>query len=150
MAQVSQGNQPTVVIVDQQGGPNIVVRFLWWLFIGSWASALVILAAWAALVSIVGLPLALWLIDRLPFVLTLRPRSSRWAVLSGSAGTTVVRTTPVQRSWLVRLVWLVLVGWWASLLWMAAAWLVQLTVVGLPVALWMFNRTPAVVSLYRY
>lgn len=30
------------------------------------------------------------------------------------------------------------------------AWLVQLTVIGLPLAMLMFNRTPFVASLYRY
>jgi hypothetical protein len=33
---------------------------------------------------------------------------------------------------------------------MALAWLIQLTIIGLPVALLMFNRTPFVASLYRY
>ena len=53
-------------------------------------------------------------------------------------------------AWYFRGLWFVLVGWWASALWMGAAWLTQLTVIGLPIALLMFNRTPFVASLYRY
>lgn len=33
---------------------------------------------------------------------------------------------------------------------MGAAWLIQLTIIGLPIALLMFNRTPFVASQYRY
>ena len=46
--------------------------------------------------------------------------------------------------------WFVLVGWWASGVWMGLAWLLSLTVIGLPIALLMFNRTPFIASLYRY
>ena len=53
-------------------------------------------------------------------------------------------------AWYVRGVWFILVGWWASALWMSLAWAVQLTVIGIPIALLMFNRTPFVASLYRY
>lgn len=51
---------------------------------------------------------------------------------------------------LVRFVWFPFIGWWASALWMGLAWLIQLTVIGIPVALLMFNRTPFIASLYRY
>jgi hypothetical protein len=33
---------------------------------------------------------------------------------------------------------------------MGLAWLIQLTVIGIPVALLMFSRTPFIASLYRY
>jgi uncharacterized membrane protein YccF (DUF307 family) len=56
----------------------------------------------------------------------------------------------LQTAWPVRGVWFLLVGWWASAIWMALAWVIQLTVIGLPVALLMFNRTPFIASLYRY
>ncbi len=55
-----------------------------------------------------------------------------------------------QVGWLIRGIWFVLVGWWASAIWMGLAWLIQLTVIGIPIALLMFNRTPFVASLYRY
>jgi hypothetical protein len=55
-----------------------------------------------------------------------------------------------QASWPIRGVWFMLIGWWASAIWTALAWLVQLTVLGIPIALLMFNRTPFVASLYRY
>lgn len=139
------------IVVERRHGPNLVVRFLWWLFIGSWASAITISIAWLALVTIIGIPLAVWLINHLPSILTLRPRTRTWTLGQDAEGRTVIseRGRP-QVAWPLRGLWFLIVGWWASGVWMALAWLISITVIGLPLALLMFNRTPFVASLYRY
>lgn len=132
-------------------GPGLVVRFVWWLFIGWWASGIVVAIAWAALVTIIGIPVAIWLINRLPTVLTLRPRRRSWTLGQDELGRSVViERQREQVAWPLRGLWFVFVGWWASAIWMGAAWLIQLTIVGIPIALLMFNRTPFIASLYRY
>jgi uncharacterized membrane protein YccF (DUF307 family) len=136
--------------VEDKHGPGLLIRALWWLFAGWWLSGLVIGIAWAALVTIVGIPLGIWLINRLPTVLTLRPRTRTWTLGEDATGQPVVVAGREQVAWPVRGVWFVLVGWWLSAFWMGAAWLLQITVIGIPVALLMFNRTPFVASLYRY
>ena len=134
-----------------QRGPGLIVRFVWWLFIGWWASGIVVTIAWFALVTIIGIPLGIWLINRLPTVLTLRPRTRSWELGQDAEGRTIVseRGRP-QVAWPIRGLWFIFIGWWASGFWMGAAWLIQLTIIGLPIALLMFNRTPFVASLYRY
>ena len=135
---------------EHKDGPGLLIRALWWLFAGWWLSGFVIGIAWAALVTIIGIPLGIWLINRLPTVLTLRPRTQTWTLGEDATGRTVVVTGREQVAWPIRGLWFVLVGWWASAIWMAVAWLIQLTIIGIPVALSMFNRTPFVASLYRY
>jgi hypothetical protein len=83
--------------------------------------------------------------------LDLPPRTKHWDLGQDELGRTVVteRGRP-QISWLIRGLWFVIVGWWASAIWMGFAWLIQLTVIGIPIALLMFNRTPFIASLYRY
>lgn len=139
------------LVIERSSGPNLLVRFIWWLAVGWWASGIAVGLAWLALVTIVGIPLGIWLINHLPSILTLRPRRRTWMLGQDAEGRTVIseRGRP-QVSWLIRGVWFVLVGWWASAIWMGLAWLIQLTVLGLPLALLMFNRTPFVASLYRY
>lgn len=138
-------------VVVNKSGPNLLIRFLWWLLVGWWASGIVVGVAWVALVTIIGIPLGIWLINRLPTVLTLRPRTRTWAIGQDAEGRTVVSEGGrAQFSWPIRGLWFVLVGWWASAVWMGFAWLIQLTIIGLPIALLMFNRTPFVASLYRY
>ena len=48
---------------------------------------------------------------------------------------------------LLRIVYFLLVGWWAGILWSGLAYLLCLTIVGLPVGLMMFNRLPQVLTL---
>jgi uncharacterized membrane protein YccF (DUF307 family) len=139
------------VVIEHRSGPNLFVRLIWWLFIGWWASGIVVGLAWLSLVTIVGIPLGIWLINHLPSVLTLRPRTRTWTMGQDAQGRTIIREAGrPQVPWPLRGAWFLLVGWWASALWMAAAWFIQLTVIGLPLALLMFNRTPFVASLYRY
>jgi uncharacterized membrane protein YccF (DUF307 family) len=139
------------VTVEGTRGPGLLVRFVWWLFVGWWASGIAVGVAWFALASIIGIPLGIWVINRLPSILTLRPRTRTWVLGQDAEGRRVVSEAGrPQVAWYIRGVWFVLVGWWASGLWMSLAWVVQLTVIGIPIALLMFNRTPFVASLYRY
>ena len=139
------------VSTGYKNGPGLLVRAVWWLFIGWWLSGIVVGIAWLALITIIGIPLGVWLINRLPTVLTLRPRTRSWDLGQDAAGAPMWsdRGRP-QVAWPLRGIWFIVVGWWASGLWMGAAWLIQLTVIGIPIALLMFNRTPFVASLYRY
>lgn len=119
---------------------SFLVRALWFVFVGWWLTPVVVNVAWALNATIVLVPLGIKLINLVPTALTLaEPRSlSKPDAARG------------QRSLLVRTVYFVLVGWWLSFLWANLAVLVALTVIGLPVALWMFNRLPYVTSLYRF
>jgi uncharacterized membrane protein YccF (DUF307 family) len=55
-----------------------------------------------------------------------------------------------QHNLLIRALYFVFVGWWASLIWANVANLLAITIVGLPIAIWMLHRLPFVLSLYRY
>ena len=128
-----------------------MIRFIWWLFVGWWASGIAIGIAWLSLITIVGIPIGIWLINRLPSILTLRPRTRQWSIGQDAEGRTIIAEGgKAQTAWPVRGLWFVLIGWWASGLWMVIAWLISITLIGLPLALLMFNRTPFVASLYRY
>ena len=84
-------------------------------------------------------------------MLTLRLRSRTRVLGQDELGRTVVsERSRQQATWPIRGLWFVLIGWWASAIWMGLAWFVQLTIVGIPIALLMFNRTPFIASLYRY
>jgi uncharacterized membrane protein YccF (DUF307 family) len=139
------------IVIERKSGPNIFVRAIWWLFIGSWASGVAVAIAWLALITIIGIPLGIWIINRLPSILTLRPRTRTWTLGQDAEGRTVISERGrAQVAWPLRGLWFIAVGWWASAVWMVIAWLLNLTVIGLPLALMMFNRTPFVASLYRY
>ncbi|MFB6164860.1 MAG: YccF domain-containing protein [Haloarculaceae archaeon] len=119
---------------------SLLVRALWFVFVGWWATPIVVNAAWLLNVTIILLPLGIKLINFVPTVLTLaEPRSL-----------TAPERARGQSSLVIRAVYFVFVGWWLSLLWANVAAFFAVTVIGLPIAIWMFNRLPYVTSLYRF
>lgn len=124
--------------------PNLVVRVIWFILVGWWLTGILSAVAWAINATVIGLPLGLWIINRLPFVATLRPPGSLYWVDEG-----ILRNATEQRTFLLRAVYFILVGWWLSGLWMAVAYVLLLSIIGMPGAFWMYGRIGAVTTLYR-
>ncbi len=51
----------------------LAIRALWFVFVGWWASLLWSLAAWVFCITILLMPIAFWMYDRVPTVATLAP-----------------------------------------------------------------------------
>lgn len=131
-----------VSVVKTGGAPNILLRLLWFIFIGSWLGQIVLVLAWALNVTVIGMALGVPLLNALPGVLTLHnPR--RVSVYVG--GQAVVEQKPPP--FLVRAVYFIFIGSWFSLLWMETAWVLCVIVVGLPLGFWMFGRAAKVTTL---
>jgi len=138
----------TKAVVRDAGVP-LLVRILYFLVFGWWATGIWINVAWALNATIVGLPLGVWMLNRVPQVLTLRP-ASQMVVTTQRGEVVEIRTQGLpQRPWLIRLLYFVVIGWWLSWLWSNAAWLLSVTIIGLPIGIWMFNRLPVLTTLMR-
>ena len=151
MPSVTMPAPAPVVVLQQHGGPHLLIRALWFLFIGLWLGAVCTALAWALNLTIIGLPLGLYIINRLPQIMTLKPVPLHVQVTVQN-GVTIVRSGAVpQYPFTVRALYFLTIGWWASGLWLLMAWtLVGATLgLGLPLAFWMFNRTPLVTTLAR-
>jgi uncharacterized membrane protein YccF (DUF307 family) len=159
----------TQMTVREPGMP-LLLRILYFFLFGWWAAGVWISAAWVLNVTILGLPLGLWMLNRVPQVLTLRPMKQtvvafgeggevRLAARSVSQQTVVgfgeggevrlAASSLPQHTLPVRALYFVLIGWWLSLVWAVLAWGLSLTIIGLPFAIWMFNRLPALTTLMR-
>lgn len=138
----------TQTVVQEPAIP-FLLRVLYFFLFGWEAAGIWILIAWFLNLTIVGLPVGLWMLHRVPQVLTLRP-VKQVTVTSGQGeeAWTSVRGLP-QPAWPLRLVYFLLIGWWLSLLWALVAWVASVTIIGLPLAIWMFGRLPAVTTLMR-
>lgn len=143
---------PAPMTVDPRPqGPGCLIRILYFIFVGLWLGGIVTIAAWILNITIIGLPLGLWLLNRLPQLMTLKPvqREARVIVKDGRV---VYRESQLpQHPFLLRALYFLLIGWWFSLLWLAAAWLLTgLSLgLGLPLAFWMFDQVPALTTLAR-
>ncbi len=121
-------------------GRPVLVRAVWFVFVGWWLTPIVINLAWLLNLTVILLPVGIKLINLVPTALTLaEPRS----IVDPDAGRS-------QHPLAIRAVYFVLVGWWLSFLWANLATLLAITILGLPIAIWMIHRLPFVTSLYRF
>lgn len=124
--------------------PSIVIRAIWFVCVGWWLTGIVLGIAWFLNLTIVGLPVGIKLINKVPKALSLKEFEES-DVDEFSVGGSSSGGSP---SLLVRGAYFLLVGWWLSFLWMGAAYVVSLTVIGLPFGIKMYNKLPYIVSLY--
>lgn len=140
----------TTTIVDTRGGPNLLIRILWFLFIGWWLSLVVITLAAIANLTVIGIPLGLWLMNRVPQVVTLKLDKTQYTTTTDSGGSTVITVTNVpQRPFWQRAVWYLLVGWWLTTIMLYVAWTFCLTLILMPLAFPMFSATGKLLTLKR-
>lgn len=140
----------TKVEIQEQRNPGCLVQLLWFALVGWWAGQIWVSIAWALMVTIIGIPLGVVMLNRVPEVIALRnPLALATETrVDGDAVTTRSVEVP-QRNLLLRALYFLLIGWWLSALWIEAAYALCVSIIGLPVGLWMYDRVPALVSLRR-
>lgn len=143
--------QPVVpLVVTAPRGPSLIVRALWYLFVGWWLSAVVILLGYVCLLTVVGIPAAFALFNRIPQALTLRPRTTHYEATYQNGVMLLQEATIQQRPWIVRALYFLLIGWWFGAVWLVLAWVIGLLVITLPVSFLMYNRTSGIMTLQRH
>lgn len=143
---------PTVVLVNT-GGPNILVRLLWFIFLGLWLGSIATCVGYLLCLTVIALPIGLSMLNRLPQIMTLRPASTNVRVVSVN-GTKQIAVGTTQYGFLLRAVYYLLLGWWLGGIWLTVAWIVALfwwvpPGLFLAMAFWMFDRVPAVMTLRK-
>ena len=140
---------PNVVVMADAPEPNLVVRVLWFIAIGWWLSGLAALLAILLQLTILGIPAAIWVINRIPQITTLKS-SRKLQIATGEGGMAMVgHADRQQRRWWVRALYYILVGWWAVSIWMTLAWVATLTLILMPLGFWMYGATGKVQTLRR-
>lgn len=124
-----------------------VLRAIWFFVFGWELAGLWILIAWALNATIIGLPLGLWMIDRVPQVLTLKARPGVYLV--DDKGNERQFFDADQPPFILRVIYFFLIGWWFSLIWAVIAWILCATIIGLPLGVIMLNGLPAVTTLQK-
>ncbi len=128
----------------QRRAPNLILRVIWFILVGWWLGVVLSAVAWFLNATLIGLPVGLWIMNRLPTFITLRPQDQDMWLEDGS----VIYGKP-QRLFPLRAIYFILVGWWFSAVWMAVAYVLVVSIIGIPVAFWMYGRVGAVTTLFR-
>ena len=136
----------TIATIVAKKNPGCLIQLVWFALVGWWLGQAWVAVAWFLAATIIGMPLAVMMLNRVPEVMALRGETE--LLVKSWNGHTVVTDVP-QYNILLRALYFVLIGWWASALWLELAYALCMTVIGLPLGFWMFDRTPAIVSLRR-
>ena len=138
------------VVIETKRNPGCLLQLLWFAFIGIWLGQIWMIAAWILMVTIIGIPIGVAMLNMLPKVFALREPVQQVRILRRQDGSLVEQELDrPQINILLRAVYFLLIGWWFSALWMEVAYLLCPTIIGLPLGFWMFDRIPAVLSLKR-
>ncbi len=132
--------------VTVQRNPGCLIQILWFAFVGWWAGQIWIGVAWLLMLSVIGIPFGVMMLNMVPQVIALR--GQRDLTVQTIGGRPVISPVP-QYNLLLRAIYFVLIGWWFSAFWMQTAYLFCLSIIGLPVGFWMFDLVPIIVSLRR-
>lgn len=161
-----------VNVQQPKQGPGLLIRAIYFLCIGWWLGFFWLQLGYALCLLVVTLPLGLVMLNRLPQVLTLRPRSSTTSTNVSVSTMTMAGPAPMpgmpapmtlsqtvnvnvsvggaqQTSFLVRVLYFLFIGWWAGWIWANVGYALCLFVVTLPLGLMMLNRLPAVITLRK-
>ena len=133
-------------VIVKQNRPGCLIQLLWFLLVGWWAGQLWIAVAWFLAATVIGIPLAVAMFNKLPNIIALRGSDTYSVSYNGNRA--VVSDTP-QYSILLRALWYLLVGWWLTGVWVEVGYVLCATVIGMPIGFWMFDKVPAVLSLRR-
>lgn len=136
----------TSATIVAKKNPGCLVQLVWFALVGWWLGQAWVAVAWFLAATVIGLPLAVMMLNRVPEVIALRGETE---LLVRNIGGRAVVTEAPQVNLLLRALYFLLVGWWASALWIETAYALCCTIIGLPLGFWMFDRVPAIVSLKR-
>ena len=136
------------VVIETNQNPGCLLQILWFAFVGVWLGQAWMVVAWFFMITIIGIPLGIAMLNMLPKVIALRQPQHSVLVRTGADGQILRReVAPQQVNIVLRALYFLLIGWWFSAIWMEAAYAISLTIIGLPVGFWMFDRVPAVLTL---
>ncbi|HRW50909.1 MAG TPA: YccF domain-containing protein [Caldilinea sp.] len=128
---------PPVVVRSQ---PGCLVQLLYFVFIGWWLGGAAITLAYFLFLTILGIPLGVMILNKIPYLLALRQTEPTISYYGA-------KTT--QHNMLIRAIWFFVVGIWLTAIWLFIAYGLACIIIGMPIAFWMFDKTPAILTLHR-
>ena len=141
--------QQIVNVNIQQHQHGLFVRALYFIFIGWWAGWIWLNIGYFFVLTVIGLPVGLIMLNRLPAVLTLKPASQQ-VNINITGNTTNINVGGAQQvNFLIRVVYFIFIGWWAGLLLAWVAYALFVLIVTIPVGAMLLNMLPMVITLRK-
>jgi uncharacterized membrane protein YccF (DUF307 family) len=135
---------------ERRRQPGCLHILMWALFIGWWASLLRTTVAWPFIVSGVGDRFGMRLLEGLPRVAFQEDADEAFTGSTVGVADSINDHRSMQIHFGLRLAYTVMIGWWLSALTLLAAWLLLMSIAGIPVARRLYRRVPRLATLAVY
>ena len=122
----------------------MILRLFYFVLIGWWAGLLASFVAYLLCATIIGIPFGVMIFNRLPVIIFMAEPGE--ACPDGYPHRHVMEELPI----LLRILWFVILGWELGLLALIGGYLCAVTIVGIPLGIWILNRVPLVMTLRRH
>ncbi len=115
-----------------------LLRIIYFLLVGWWVGFFAGIFAYLCCLTIIGIPIGTYIFNRLPQILTLKPPKN---YLSNSGG------RDIEINIFLRALYFFLIGWWLGLLAFKVGYLLCITIIGMPLGVFILNRIPFLMTL---
>ncbi len=119
----------------------MLLQLIYFIVFGWWFGALVAVVGYLLCVSVIGLPIGVMLLNRLPAFIFLLERSQE--LESDSLGLQHSHELPL----LIRIIWFFVLGWELGIFALLVGYVFCLTLIGIPVGIFVLNRVPLLLTL---
>ena len=122
----------------------MLARIVYFLLIGWWLGLLASAAAFLLCVTIIGIPIGVMIFNRLPGIIYLQEPGEpcEWGYDH--------RHITAELPFLLRVLWFFVIGWELGLLAVAVGYLFTLTLIGIPLGIFILGRVPVLMTLSRH
>jgi hypothetical protein len=112
---------------------NIVIRFLWTIFIGSWLLPIWYLLGFFFTALIVTSRIGFWFFDKIEFVYSLHKDETKEKFTFKKTAKTIL--------------WFIFIGWWLGLLVITLAQICAGLIITIPIGWWLINKLDVIILL---
>ena len=129
---------------------EFILRAIYFILFGWWLGLLWYVAAYILCLSVIGLPLGVFMLNRIPQVLTLKPVERMKFISSMRINDRIYPAVEVPKEelpFILRVLYFFVAGWWIAGLIGEFAFVLCLTIIGIPFGLYLFNRIPLFLTL---
>jgi uncharacterized membrane protein YccF (DUF307 family) len=140
----------TSTIVRTDENPGCLIQLLWFFFFGVWLGQVWMAVAWLLMITVIGLPVGISMVNVLPKIIALRAPVRHWKIyICGPCDTEKQEIKVPQLNFYLRAYYSLFIGLWLCAVSMEAAFWLCASVIGLPIGFWVFDWIPAILSLHR-
>jgi len=132
-------------VIQEETGPNLILRILWMLFVGWWLSGIFYIVGAILTLLIVTAPLGMIVIQKIGWAFSLYQESKYQTGYTASGQ--AIQIEKQNANFIIRFLYFLFFGWWVGGIALVVSWIAGITIIGLPLTFYINNRLGKIMTL---